>query len=287
MDNAVFIMLERYDCQTLDDYANALKEIIQEIALLGLWRAKFFEKAAFYGGTSLRILYGLNRFSEDLDFSLLAPNPTFDLKIYNHAVQKELEAFGFELEVISKPKIQTQIVSAFIKAETKIQLLNLNVPDIFSRYLPKGQQLKIKMEVDVDPPPLFQTEIKNLLQPIPFSVKTYNLQDALAGKIHAMLCRSWQLKVKGRDWYDFIWFMSRSIPVRLEHLEQRLIQSKHWDAKEKLTGKILKKMLREKIKSLDIEKAKSDVRLFLRDQASIQIWSQDFFLDLVEKLAVI
>lgn len=287
MDNAVFIMLERYNCQTFDDYANALKEIIQEIALLGLWRAKFFEKAAFYGGTSLRILYDLNRFSEDLDFSLLTPNPNFDLKIYNHAVQKELEAFGFKLEVISKPKMQTQIVSAFIKAETKIQLLNLNVPDAFSRYLPKGQQLKIKMEVDVDPPPLFETEIKNLLQPIPFSVKTYALQDALAGKIHAMLCRSWQLRVKGRDWYDFIWFMGRKIPVRLQHLEQRLIQSKHWNEQEKLTEKILKDMLREKIKSLDIDKAKLDVRLFLRDQASIQIWSQGFFLDLVEKLAVI
>jgi len=287
MLDTVSIMLEKYQCQNLDDYTNALKEIIQEIALLGLWRIKFFEKAAFYGGTSLRILYGLNRFSEDLDFSLLAPDLTFDLTPYNNAVKKELEAFGFELEIISKPKVQTQIVSAFIKADTKIQLLNLKVPDMFARYLPRGQQLKIKMEVDTDPPPLFKTEAKSLLQPIPFSVNTYCLEDSFAGKIHAMLFRNWKLRVKGRDWYDFVWFMGRKISVRLNHLEQRLRQSEDWTKPEQFTEADLKAMMKEKISNLDIDKAKSDVRVFLKDPASIEIWSQPFFLELVEKLKVI
>ncbi len=287
MHDAISIMLEKYQCQNLDDYTNALKEIIQEIALLGLWRAKFFEHAAFYGGTSLRILYGLNRFSEDLDFSLLEPNPHFDLDLYNIAVQNELESFGFELEVVSKQKKASQIVSAFIKAGTKIQLLNLKVPDRLVRFLPRDQQLNIKMEIDIDPPPLFKTETKTLLQPIPFSVRTYCLEDSFAGKIHAMLCRNWQSRVKGRDWYDFVWFIGRNISVRLNHLEQRLIQSGHWKKTSDLTASMLKKMLRERIDTLDIEKAKSDVRLFLKDQASIEIWSQSFFLELVERLDTI
>jgi predicted nucleotidyltransferase component of viral defense system len=287
MDNVVSLMLEKYACQNLDDYSNALKEIIQEIALLGLWRAKFFEKAAFYGGTSLRILYGLNRFSENLDFSLLSPDLNFDLSLYNHAVQKELNAFGFELEVVSKPKKQTQVISAFIKTETKIQLLNLKIPPLYSKHLPRGQQLKIKMEIDTDPPPLFLTEIKTLLQPFLFSVKSYCLEDAFAGKIHALLCRNWQLRIKGRDWYDFVWFIGRNIPVRIKHLEQRLIQSEHWDIHEGFTENKLKAKLREKIKILDIEKAKSDVSPFIKDHASIEIWSHDFFLELVEKLKTV
>lgn len=286
MLDTVSLMLQKYHCQTLDDYINALKEIIQEIALLGLWRIKFFERAAFYGGTSLRILHGLNRFSEDLDFSLLKPDPKFDLNIYNNAVKKELEAFGFELEVITKPKIHSPIVSAFIKADTKIQFLNLKVPHMLTRYLPRDQQIKIKMEVDTDPPPLFKTETKNLLQPIPFSVNAYCLEDCFAGKLHAMLCRNWQLRVKGRDWYDFTWFMSRKIAVRLIHLEQRLIQSGHWKSSKQLTKEELKILMIERIKDLDIEKAKSDVHPFLKDPASTKIWSQSFFIELVEKLNV-
>jgi predicted nucleotidyltransferase component of viral defense system len=287
MHDAISVMLEKYHCQNLDDYTNALKEIIQEIALLGLWRIKFFEKAAFYGGTSLRILYGLNRFSEDLDFSLLKPDPTFDLSIYNAAVKKELEAFGFELEVSSKPKVKTQIVSAFIKADTKIQLLNLKVPDKISNYLPKDKKLTIKMEVDTDPPPLFDTENITLLQPIPFSVNAYALSDAFAGKIHAMLCRNWKTRVKGRDWYDFIWFMGRKVPVNLKHLEQRLIQTGHWDEAQSFKLTDLKLMMTNRINELDIDNAKSDVHVFLKDPDSIAIWSRPFFLEQVEHLKVI
>lgn len=287
MHDAISIMLEKYHCQNLDDYSNALKEIIQEVALLGLWRIKFFEKAAFYGGTSLRILYGLNRFSEDLDFSLLKPDPTFDLTIYNAAVKKELEAFGFELEVTSKPKIKTQIVSAFIKADTKIQLLNLKVPDRVANYLPKDKKLTIKMEVDTDPPPLFDTENITLLQPIPFSVNAYALSDAFAGKIHAMLCRNWKTRVKGRDWYDFIWFMGRKTPVNLKHLEQRLIQTGHWDDNKSFKINDLKLMMENRINQLDIKNAKSDVLVFLKDPDSIAIWSKTFFLEQVKNLKVI
>lgn len=284
MDNAVITMLNRYHCQSLDDYTNALKEIIQEIALLGVWRAKFFDKAAFYGGTALRILYGLNRFSEDLDFSLLTEDPNFDISTYNTAVQKELEAFRFELNFISKPKIETQVVSAFIRATTKIQLLNLKVPQDFTRYLPKDQQIKIKMEIDIDPPSAFKTQAKTLLQPIPFTVNAYGLEDIFAGKIHALLFRKWHLRVKGRDWYDFVWLMGQDIPVRIQHLEARIRQSNpEWD-QQKLTLKEVKSLIKKRISDIDIDKAKEDVYPFLKDPDCILLWSKAFFNDLVENL---
>lgn len=284
MHDAVFIMLEKYQCKSIQDYSNALKEIIQEIALLGLWRAKFFEHAAFYGGTALRILYGLNRFSEDLDFSLLRPNPEFSLEPFNAAVKSELEAFGFQLEVVTKKKLMTHIVSAFIKAETKIQLLNLKAPTNLASLIPRSQILKIKMEVDINPPLGFKTQARTLLQPIPFSVNTYALEDAFAGKLHALLCRDWELRVKGRDWYDFVWFISRNVSVHLSHLEQRLRQTGHWQATHALNLEDLKTLLANRIKAVDFEKAKEDIQPFIMDQARIVLWGKGFFLDLCERL---
>ena len=209
MNDSVQSMLEKYKPRSEQDYTNALKEIIQEIALLGLWRSKFYEHAAFYGGSALRILYQLNRFSEDLDFSLLKPDPEFTLAPYNQSICDELNAFGFTVEVKTKEKqVNTSIESAFIKANTKTQLMMIHAPQSLIQQTHGMHQLKIKMEVDTDPPAGFQTEVKTLLQPIPFSVKTYTLPDLFAGKIHALLCRPWKIRVKGRDWYDFIWYIT-------------------------------------------------------------------------------
>ena len=193
MNPAISSMLEKYNCQTRQDYENALKEIVQEIALLGLWRAKFFEHAAFYGGTSLRILYGIDRFSEDIDFSLLEPQKDFALKPYLDAVEKELGAMDFNVEIAERMKnIETAIDSAFIKAGTKEHLLKIDVPEEISERIHRNEQIKIKLEVDTDPPGGFETEAKTLLQPIAFSVRSYKQPDLFAGKIHAVLARGWQ-----------------------------------------------------------------------------------------------
>src|SRR3989344_7356787 len=164
MPSVIDSMLEKYQCKTQADYERAIHEIIQEIALLGLWRSKFFEHGAFYGGTALRILYGLDRFSEDLDFSLLKANKLFDLSLYNTAIKKELESFGFSTEVESKTKKESRnnILSAFIKANTRQQFLNIHVNSQLIKQVHKEKVIKIKMEVDVDPPLKFHTETKLL-----------------------------------------------------------------------------------------------------------------------------
>lgn len=285
MNIAIKTMLSKYNCKDSKDYINALKEIFQEISLLGLWRAKFFEKAAFYGGTSLRILYGLDRFSEDIDFSLLAQDKHFDIAQYNEAIVAELNAFGFEVDMTKKNKTkQTQIESAFIKANTINQLLAIEVPKSISDHIHHMHTITIKMEVDTDPPAHFTTESKMVFLPVPFTILTYSQPDLLAGKIHAMLCRDWKKRIKGRDWYDFIWYISHQIPVNLQHLEARLRQTKYWTKENKVSLIELKRMLLDKLQEINLDLARQDVEFFVKDKAVLSQWSVDFFKQLVEQL---
>lgn len=287
MNPAILSMLERYKCATIQDYENALKEIMQELALLGLWRSKFFEHAAFYGGTALRILYGLDRFSEDLDFSLLKPQKDFDLKPYIRAVESELSSMGFSVTVEEREKsVTTKVESAFIKAGTKEHLIKITVPEAIADRVEMNKLMKVRFEVDTDPPGGFNTEVKVLLQPIPFSVNTYTMPDLFAGKLHAILQRSWKGRVKGRDYYDFVWYVSRKVPVRLSHLEQRLRQSGGWRGKKAMSESDLSSLLEEKFSSLDVGAARKEVSPFLRDPAATELWSADFFLSLIPKLKV-
>ena len=288
MNEAVARMMSRYKCRRLEDYVRALREILQEIALLGLWRSKFFEKGAFYGGTALRILYGLDRFSEDLDFSLLQPQPNFDLSRYSKALQTEMRSFGFEVTVDSKEKRTPGAVqSAFLKANTLQQLLAIEAGKEIVRGLPKGQVLKIKVEVDTDPPPGFTTEVKYLLHPIPFSVRSYVLPDLFAGKMHAILCRRWKNRIKGRDWYDFVWFVSNYPELNLSHLEKRMIQTGDWKQNEPLTGERFNERLREMIKAVDLKRARAEVEPFVNNPDALAVWSKDFFLDISRRIKLV
>lgn len=287
MSPAILQMLSTYNCQTTGDYENALKEIIQEVALLGLWRSKFFEHAAFYGGSALRILHGLERFSEDLDFSLLAPDDDFLLSPYLRAVAAELEGFGFEVSVERKSKrIHTPVESAFIKAGTQLHFVKIAVPSMISERIHQHKVMTIKLEVDTDPPSGFETEVKTLLQPIPFTVSSYRPPYLFAGKIHAILQRAWKQRVKGRDYFDFVWYIARGIPCHLEHLEMRLWQSGGWLEARALEESDLVSALEVQFKSLDLQAAKRDVTPFLKDPDQIALWSNDFFLSLLSSLRV-
>jgi predicted nucleotidyltransferase component of viral defense system len=287
MNTAVETMLERYKCQSEQDYVNALKEIMQEVALLGLWRAKFFEHAAFYGGTALRILYKLDRFSEDLDFSLLRKEENFKLSSYLGAIQVELESLGFGVTVEEKKKsVETAIESAFIKAGTKEHLLKIEVPRGLTDQVQHNAILKIKLEVDTDPPGKFETEAKTLLLPIPFAVNTLKLPDLFAGKIHALLERDYKTRVKGRDHFDFVWYVARNTPVRLEYLHEKLKQSGKWSSRngwsssELLTVEKLQELLARKFSEIDFELAKKDVAPFIKDQDALKLWNAQFFSQL-------
>lgn len=278
-------MLSRYNCRSTADYKNALKEIIQEITLLGLWRSKYFEKAAFYGGSALRILYGLDRFSEDLDFSLLKKNKDFSLNDYCKAIEIELKSFGFSVTIEKKKKsVDSNIDSAFIKAGTLQNMIMIDTPKLTTQKIHPQKKMKIRLEVDVDPPQGFQVEAKYLFRPLPFSVNTYCQPDLFAGKLHAVLCRSWGNRVKGRDWYDLVWYVSRDISVHLKHLENRMKQTGNLKKGTCLTEKILKEMLLEKVKTINFDKAKKDVENLLKDTSSLKLWSKEYFQAVCQKI---
>ncbi len=288
MHEALIQMLAKYDCHRLEDSLHALREILQEIVLLGLWRSKFFEKAAFYGGTALRILYGLDRFSEDLDFTLLEPSLDFNLSSYASALEKELSAFGFDARVELRNKaVASPIKSAFLKANTISQLLVIETPTALTTAIPKGQLLKIKLEIDTDPPVGFTTETRYLLMPVPFAVRTLTTADLFAGKMHAVLCRRWKTRVKGRDWYDLVWFAAHHRQLHLAHLEHRMRQTGHWKEPDPLSETAFRQYLDRAIENLDVKQARQEVEPFIKNPQILALWSSDFFRDVAKRIRII
>ena len=285
MSEALQQMLERYRFQTRDDYVHALREILQQIALLGLWRGKFFEHAAFYGGTALRVLYGLDRYSEDLDFSLLKPTSTFSLEAYEESLRRELASFGFEVSFRVRPKSKdSAIASAFLRANTLQHLILIKAGEAIRQQLHHDEVLKIKLEVDTDPPAGFETESRIVLLPVPFAVRVYSLPDLFAGKMHEVLCRKWKTRVKGRDWYDLVWYLGHHPRLHLSHLESRMRFSGNWAGSAALDRESLLGLLRTKIEQLDVKQAQAEVAAYVREKAAIELWSKTFFQEIIQRI---
>jgi predicted nucleotidyltransferase component of viral defense system len=261
----------------------ALREIMQEVSLAGLQRSGFFEKAAFYGGTALRIFHGLDRFSEDLDFSLLEADPDFKLESYIEDVVMEFSAIGMNVTVREKTKSsKTNVDSAFLKSDTiwKELVLEGVIPQ---KGLHETPQIKIKLEIDKEPPQGFETEERLLLKPFSFYVKCFTLPDLYAGKMHALLFRKWKSRVKGRDWYDMEWYIRKNVPLNLKHFAARARDSGDWKQKT-ITQQQFKKLLNEKIDNVSIEAIKEDIRRFIPDDTILNIWSKGYFKNLIEKI---
>ncbi len=277
--------IAEYQPKTDRDYQQALREIMQQIALAGLYRGGFFEKAAFYGGTALRIFYGLDRFSEDLDFSLLQSDENFHLNNYLKVIEDEFIAQGMAVSIKTKVKtIQTNIESAFLKSETLWSELILET--VLPQFgLKQSIGLKIKIEVDTKPPLGFETEEKLLLKPFSFYVKCFAIEDLFAGKMHALLFRKWGNNVKGRDWYDMEWYIRRGTSLNIEHFLLRAKDSGDWE-KETMTEEEFRKLLYDRIETVNLEIAKNDAKRFIADQKALDIWSKNYFKDLIQHLKI-
>lgn len=276
--------ISQYDPKNTDAVLSALREIMQEVALAGLSRTNFFEKAAFYGGTSLRIFYGLDRFSEDLDFSLLQENPDFSLEPYFDTIIDEFKAIGMQVSIREKEKIEkTNIDSAFLKSETEWKELVLENIVKQEGIKPTNRIVKIKIEVDRRPPLGFNTENKLLTRPFSFYVKSFDKPSLFAGKMHALLFRKWKNRVKGRDWYDFEWYVKKGIPLDLHHFTLRAKDTGDWK-KEVITREDVLELLREKFKSASFDKVKADIIPFIKDEKVLEIWGEQYFTDLLEHL---
>ncbi len=270
-------MLAGYTIRNDRDRLNALHEVMQQVTLAGLARGGFFEKAAFYGGTCLRIFHGLPRFSEDMDFSLLRTDENFRLEPHFEAIRDSFAALGQRVSLAAKEKGKpSPIRSAFLKGDTAQYDLRLE----------RGRNITIKIEVDTTPPLEFRTEKKLLLLPHSFMVNCFSLPCLFAGKMHALLFRAWKNRVKGRDWYDFEWYVRHGVPMDFRHFCARVRQF-HSHPEPGMTADDFHQLLRNKITAANINLILKDVTPFLRDTSALDIWSREYFLLLAEQIKLI
>lgn len=272
--------LKKYNPQTATEEENAIKEIMQEIALYALWRAGFFEKALFQGGTSLRILHGLHRFSEDLDFILQEPDPDFNWDKYIESLSETFEEYGVFNEILPKEKMDGTIKKTMLKDNSILNQLDLKISNHDRR-----KKITIKLEVDTNPPPYSQEAYTDLDFPLDFEVRHQNLSSNFALKIHALLCRGY---LAGRDWYDFNWYIAKGEFPNMQLLQAALYQTGPWSGQESLnaTSEWLEKALIEKIDMINWDAARLDVVRFLRpiEAESLSLWKAKFFYKKVAKL---
>lgn len=254
---------------------NVLHEVMQQIALAGLSRGGFFEKAAFYGGTCLHLLHDMRRFSEDMDFSLLEPDLGFRFEDYFPAVVEEFKMAGKDVEIKMKHKGQpSAIESAFLKESS----------DVFDIGFTTEKRLKVKVEVDIDPPPKFTTEMKLIEMPRKCWVRAYDLPGLYAGKVSAALFRKWKNRVKGRDWYDVMWYIQNRVELDLAHLIERAKESE--PTADVSTRERLLATFDARIDAIDFENAKQDVLPYLKDPREVDIWSREFFREYIRRIII-
>ena len=261
-------MLSAYDLSTDQAVRNATFEVNQQVILAGLYQGGFFDKAAFYGGTCLRIFHGLQRFSEDIDFSLLCPDPEFDFTQYFQPIIDEFASIGRTVDIKKNDKKNFgKVESAFLKDNT----------DVYDVSFQTEKSIKIKIEVDTNPPLLFSTEQKLLMEPRSFMTRCFTLPDLFAEKMHALVYRAWKNQVKGRDWYDFEWYVRNRIPLDFRHLQERI---KEFNGCEKTKEEFMDD-LKVRLSTSDIRQVKSDVLPFIKNPKELDIWSCDYFLQIM------
>lgn len=264
-------MLSAYDQTTEQQKRNAIFEVNQQIILAGLYNGGFFNEAAFYGGTCLRIFHGLQRFSEDMDFSLLAPNEDFDFTKYFQPIIDQFALVDRNVEIKKKDKKNFgKEESAFLKDNT----------DVYNITFQTEKSIKIKIEVDTQPPMSFHTEQKLLLLPESFMTRCFTLPCLYAGKMHALVYRAWKKRVKGRDWYDLEWYVRHNVPLNFTHLHERALQFNNED----ITKESFLEKLNEHLATTDINQVKADVLPFIRNPKEMAIWSNDYFLQLAQMI---
>lgn len=285
MTSSIEGILNERNPKSVEEAKQILKEIIQSIVLAGLSKSNFFDVASFYGGTALRIFYGIDRYSEDLDFTLNNKDKSFRIDPYLVAIENEAKSFGLNLDVsIKKKTIETPIESAFAKTNTYNALLEFKVKKELINHLHKDETTKVKLEVDCNPAYGFNKVIKwtDAIEFCPVAVLDEG--SLFSGKIHALLCRNYKNTVKGRDFYDFVFYTTKNIKPNMTYLRNKLIESRKLEENSNFDIDILKHMLVERINLVDFEAAKKDVRRFIMKNDELDYFRKDFFLQLINKL---
>ena len=264
-------MVEAYNPQNATQKTNAQHQVMQQIVLAGLQKGGFFENAAFYGGTCLRIFHGLLRFSEDMDFTLVDKNPTIHLENYFQPIREVFALTGKDVVITKKEELHFgRVESAFLKEDTTAYDIAFQTE----------KTIKVKIELDTNPPLLFDTEQKLMMQPYSVMIRCLTLPDLFAGKMHALVFRNWKTRIKGRDWYDFEWYIRHNIPLHFAHLQERI---REFNGQEVTQEKFIH-LLRDRLANANINQVKEDVLPFVNNPSELDIWSNDYFALLADRL---
>lgn len=278
-------IIRSYNPKTINENKSILREIVQSIVLVGLSRADFFKKASFYGGTALRIFYNLNRYSEDLDFTLNEVNNNFSIEPYVDSIKKVASSYGLELEVsIKKKQIASPVESAFAKVNTYQTFIDLKLNEELTRILHKDEVIKVKFEIDCEPALGFTTENKWLDMPEFAPVIVLDEASLFAGKIHAILCRNYKNNVKGRDYYDYLFYLKRGIRPNLQYLKNKLVNTGKLKETDSFDTNILKEMLINRFEQVDFEQAKKDAERFIINDENLSYYNKDLFVQMTHKI---
>ncbi|MCI2111374.1 MAG: nucleotidyl transferase AbiEii/AbiGii toxin family protein [Bacilli bacterium] len=285
MNNILDELVSDYKPGTLDETKSALREIAQSIVLVGLSKGDFFKKASFYGGTALRLFYGLDRFSEDLDFTLRRPDPSFSLQPFFPFVEDAAASYGIHMSIERKPKvIASPVESAFGKLKTYETFLALSVPSSWPNRLHRDEKIKVEFEVDKKPALGFAEESKWLPRPEFAPISVLDAPSLFAGKLHAVLSRKYKMTVKGRDYYDFLFFIGKGISPNLEYLRNRLVDSYAIGKNDVFDLSTLKRMLHERFAAVDFKAAVKDASRFVESPQKFGVWSREMFDSLAEQI---
>lgn len=283
MNSALEIMIAKYNPKNNLERENAIKEIIQEIALAGLSRGGFFEKAAFYGGTCLRIFYGLDRFSEDLDFALVKKNEGFKFDDYFPRLKREFLSYGIDLNIELKSNASL-VQSAFLKGNSLMFMMTFFPKNEDAKHILSNQKIKIKFEIDMDNPEGGITEYKYRMFPSPYEIQVFDEATLFAGKIHAILCREYKNHVKGRDYYDYLFYIGKKVPFNMKYLENKLKNTGKIAMDEILSLDRVKEFLRDRFEKVNYNQAIEDVSNFIVQKESLNLWKKEFFLSTLDSL---
>lgn len=285
MNDIIVAMVKRFDIRTDIERDHAVRQTIQEMVLESLSHTDFFEKVSFNGGTALRIFHNLDRFSEDLDFFLKVNADEFDFEYYIRELRNNLSRFGIDFitDVVNKAN-NNNIKKGMVSTNTKNLVMSFFLDDRFADSICESQLTKIKIEVDIDPAPYSISERTMSTLPFPYSISVADMSTMFSGKIHAILCRGWKNRVKGRDLYDFVFFINNKTSVNYMFLKEKLITS-GYDG-EKLTFDEVKRMLVKKFNDVDYKSAKDDIINFISTEhvVGLDAWCPEFFVSLCDKL---
>jgi predicted nucleotidyltransferase component of viral defense system len=277
MNEIITERLSEYDVQSAEEELNAIKEITQEIILYALSKTSFFNHAHFCGGTALRIIHGLNRFSEDLDFTTNAVETNFQFNDYMDEVLLTLKQYGLDMK-IKKSKDDTFVKTRELKEDS--EKWTLSFPS-------NGQLTKvlIKLEIDTNPPFGAEETKANLDFPLLHQVKVGSMETLFSGRLHALLCRRF---VKGRDWYDLLWYIKKKSNINYKLLKDALYQMGPYQGQDlKLVDRdFVVRELSSKIKALDWKEVRRDVERFLKPEEldTLKLWDEELFLEKVQKI---